>query len=150
LVHEFRAGYNRFNQNLLPLNPGTPLQASLTTLLPTFQDFAISGFDVLGSGQEFKRPVNVYNYIDNLSFTTGNHQLKAGVDVRRYLFNFQLAARNAFAFAGTRYDPTHPEPALKDFLLGLPFRTTAYSGSASGNSRKFELAWYVQDDWKLT
>src|SRR5205814_8559367 len=77
-VHEFRAGYNRFNQPLIPLNPGTPLQAPLMGLEKTFLGFNIAPFDSLGSGAQSKRAVNVYNYIDTISYAIGKHHLQAG------------------------------------------------------------------------
>jgi hypothetical protein len=145
LIHQFRAGYSRFKQPLIPLNPGTPLQTPLMGLVHSFLDYYIGPFDPLGSGTQFTRVSNVYNYIDNVSYLAGNHQIKAGVDVRRYLFNASTASPNYFVFAGARSGLP-----LEDFLLGLPYQTGSVTGSPTGNSRKFELAWYVQDDWKVT
>jgi len=147
LVNEFRAGYDRFNQPLIPLNPGTPGQVPFMSLEKAFLTFVISSFDPLGSGQEFRREVNVYNYLDSVSFSLGSHQVKTGVDARRYLSNFDAKAPNGFTFSGTRVGR---EPAIKDFLLGLPFSATSFTGSSTGNARKFEFASYIQDDWKVT
>ncbi len=35
-------------------------------------------------------------------------------------------------------------------FLGLPQQTTSNGGDPYGNTKKTELAWYVQDDWKVT
>jgi len=56
-----------FNQPQLPLNNGTPLQIPNMGFEKTFLDYVISPFDTIGSGSQFKRAVNVYNYIDNAS-----------------------------------------------------------------------------------
>ena len=89
--------------------------------------------------------MNVYNYIDNVSYTARSHQLKAGIDVRRYLFNAFAAASNFFMFDGSRSGS-----AFSDFLLGLPAVTRSVVGSPTGNPRKVEVALYIQDDWKVS
>jgi hypothetical protein len=144
-VNELRAGYNRFHQPLIPLNPGTPAQEPLMGFEKAFLPFSIAGFDPLGSGSIFDRTVNVYNYTDSASYFAGNHQFKAGVDVLRYLFNFYLAGPNSFSFTGARTGN-----AFADFLLGLPTATKSVTGSPGGNPRKTEVAFYAQDDWKVT
>jgi hypothetical protein len=145
IVHEFRAGFNRFRQPQIPLNPGTPLQQPLMGFLKTFLYFDFNTATPLGSNAEFKRAVNVYNYMDSLSYVKGNHQIKVGVDARRYLINAYNVGPNVFFFTGARTGN-----AMADFLLGLPFRTASYEGSPTGNTRKFEFAAYAQDDWKVT
>jgi hypothetical protein len=145
MVHEFRAGVNRFRQPQLPVNPGTPAQQPLMGFLKTFLQYSISSFDTLGSGAEFRRAVNVYNYMDNLSYVKGNHQYKFGVDIRRYLFNAYNVGPNVFVFTGARAGSS-----MADFLLGLPTQTVSFDGSPTGNTRKFEFAAYGQDDWKVS
>src|SRR5262249_9084577 len=149
LVNEFRASYNRFNQPLIPLNRATPQLEPLMGLEKAFPFFIIGSFDLVGSGQEFRREVNVYNYVDNASYTVGNHQLKVGVDARRYLSNFFVIGPNTFVFDGTRFSPAQPDPPIRDFLLGLTAGTQSLTGSPGGNARKFEFSAYVQDDWKV-
>ena len=113
VVNEFRAGYNRFKQPQFPVNKGTPGQQPLMGFEKAFLGYNIGGFDPLGSGPEFKRTVNVYNYIENVSFSAGNHQLKSGGDIRRYLFNSYTVGPNSFLFNGLRSG--NP---LADFLMG--------------------------------
>ena len=146
LNNEARAGYNRFRQPQIPVNPGTPSQVPLMGYVKTFLVFNLLGAaDTLGSNAEFQRAVNVYNYEDGLSYTKGNHQIKAGVDARRYLFNAYNAPPNTFIFTGARSG--HP---IADFLLGLPTQSIYFDGAPTGNTRKFEFAAYGQDDWKVT
>ncbi|HEX4999591.1 MAG TPA: carboxypeptidase regulatory-like domain-containing protein [Terriglobia bacterium] len=145
-VNEFRAGYNRVSQPVVPLNRGTPLQMPLMGFEEAFPSFSIKGlFDTLGSGGESRRAVNVYNYNDSLSFDLDNHRMKAGVDIVRYLFNAYAVQPNSFTFDGSRTGN-----ALADFLRGLPATSISSDGSPGGNISKTELAWYVQDDWKAT
>ena len=144
LVHEFRFGYNRFKQPQLPLRSLPAEQAPIAGVVKKFLNFSPAGFEAIGSGREFERVVNVYNYIDQMSWTRGNHQVKFGLDVRRYLFNAFSAQANQFAFGGITASP------LADMFLGLPALATVFGGDPAGNSRKTEAAAYVQDDWKVT
>ena len=84
-------------------------QESIAGFVKAFLRFAPSGYETIGSGREFSRVVNVYNYIDQLSWQTGNHLFKFGLDVRRYLFNGSSALPNEFSFG--------PDPGLRDGTL---------------------------------
>ena len=148
VIHEFRAGYSRFKQPQIPVQGLPADQASIAGFVKAFLRFAPSGYEEIGSSREFFRVVNVYNYIDQLSWQTGNHLFKFGIDVRRYLFNASSALTNQFRFGP---DPTlGTGHALADMFLGLPNQTTSNGGEPYGNTKKTELAWYVQDDWKVT
>jgi hypothetical protein len=52
LIHEFRFGYSRFNQPLIPLNPGTPLQAPLMGMVHTFLDYNLRSRQRVVSGRQ--------------------------------------------------------------------------------------------------
>jgi len=97
------------------------------------------------SAWQFKRGVNVYNYIDNIARSVGNHRFKFGGDIRRYLFNAYTINPNSFTFDGSRTGN-----AFSDFLLGLPAQTVSITGDPPGNPRKLEIAIYAQDDWKAS
>src|SRR5262245_53432295 len=154
-VNEARLGYNRFNQPQIPVNNGPAAIAPLQGFIKSFVPFRVQGYDEIGSGGEFKRVVNVYNYIDNMSYMYGNHQFKWGTDIRRYLFNAYTIGLNTLTFDGTRTGtPGNPNP-FADFLLGLPSQTVSVTsgpgfGFPGGNPRKFEMALYAQDDWKVS
>lgn len=154
-VNEFRAGYSRFRQPQIPTNPGTPLQRDLMGFEKAFLVFNVVSFDQFGSNAEFKRAVNVYNYIDNVTYMHGKHQVRFGADVRRYLFNAYNVSPNQFIFTGGRTAiPDTPVSqsgnAIADFLLGLPATSVSFDGDPGGNTRKLEFAAYIQDDWKMT
>ena len=124
-VNELRFGYNRFNQPQIPVNKGPGVLAPLQGFVKTFLPFTVSGFAPVGSAGEFKRIVNVYNYIDNMSYSVGNHQFKFGGDTRRYLFNAYTINPNSFTFDGSRTG--NP---FADFLRGLV--DPGSPGSATG------------------
>ncbi|HET9220743.1 MAG TPA: TonB-dependent receptor, partial [Terriglobia bacterium] len=151
MVNELRVGYNRFRQPQIPMNRGTPAQVPLMGYLKSFLFYNFFTAEPIGSNAEFERTVNVYNYMDSLAFTRGKHQLKVGVDARRYLVNAYNVGPNAFIFTGARTasSPTTQIP-MADFLLGLPTQSVYFDGEPTGNTRKFEFAGYFQDDWKVT
>ena len=140
--------YSRFKQPQIPVQGLPANQESIAGFVKAYLRFSPGGYEAIGSGCEFFRVVNVYNYIDQLSWQTGNHLFKFGVDVRRYLFNASSALPNEFAFASVPGLGTGH--ALADMFLGLPQQTTSNAGEPYGNTKKTELAWYVQDDWKVT
>jgi hypothetical protein len=156
LINELRGGYNRYRQNQIPTNPGTPGQVPLMGFAKTFLVFKIgASFDPWGSNAEFKRAVNVYNYVDNVTWVHGNHQFKLGADVRRYLFNGYNVNPNQLIFSGFRTaDPNTPSGStgsdIADYLLGLPTQVITFDGDPGGNTRKLEFAAYAQDDWKIS
>ena len=150
-VHEFRIGYNRFKQPQTPLRAMPANQAPLAGINRTFLDFRPSGLDRIGSNRVFSRVANVYNLIDQFSWFTGNHQLKFGVDLRRYYFSGLSAAANQFRFNGfDGFGRPQTGNGLADMFLGLPGLSISFGGDLHGNSHKTEFAGYIQDDWKVT
>lgn len=153
IVNEFRVGFSRFAQPQLPTNPGTPGQQPLMGFVKAFLAFSVSSFDPFGSGVEFKRAVNVYNYTDSITYVQGKHQFRFGADARRYLFNAYNVNPNQLVFSGARTAIAGNNLSgngMADFLLGLPFQVVTFNGDPGGNTRKFEFASYAEDDWKVT
>jgi len=154
MVHEFRAGFNRLRQEQIPLRDLPAEQAPIAGLVQRFLTFVPFTASTIGSGSQFSRVANVFNFIDQLTWITGNHQFKTGVDLRRYQFNGASSPTNAFAFVGayTGFGPPTPFPGygLADMLLGFPFQTISFNGDPEGHSRKTEFAAYFQDDWQVT
>jgi hypothetical protein len=113
----------------------------------TFLSFRFAtSLDPWGSNAEFKRAVNVYNYVDNVTWVRGNHQFKFGADARRYLFNAYSVQPNQLIFAGAR--TAVPGTPFGSGSVGTIF--WLHSGlDQPGNTRKFEFAAYRQDDWKV-
>lgn len=163
VVNEFRFGLNRFEQPLttdvgdlaarvgLEPKPLPPIMATLPRNRDAFDSFNLAGnVEPLGAGGGFWRLNNALNGINNLTWTTGNHTIKVGGDVRRLLFYNITGAPNTYNFDG-RYTG-HP---FADFLLGVPFRTQGQFGPPGQRAReygfegKWDWAFYFQDDWKV-
>ena len=148
-IVELRAGYSRLNQPFKPLELGPNELRAFETARTSFNPINISGLNEIGRGGGFNRAVNTYNYLGNVTQIRGNHTLKVGVDVRRYLFNAFTGGASSFTFRSvSRSGQTGF--AFADFLLGLPDSTNVRRGDFQGHPRKFETALYIQDDWKAT
>ena len=164
VVNEFRAGYTRLQTERLQFNSGEDLstQIGLGGIPFTSGNGGLPRFDVTGLssfGSATYQPTrefeNVFHFIDNLSFITGRHTLKFGVEWKPQV-NFSIlqppTPRGRFRFNGdaTR-DPNDRSDtglAFADFLLGT------LSGSSIGSfiNDTFQQPgyfFYVQDDFKV-
>ena len=148
-IVELRAGYSRLNQPFKPLELGPNELRAFETARESFNPMQIQGLDEIGRGGGFDRAVNTYNYLGSVTQIKGNHTVKYGLDVRRYLFNAFTGGASAFQFRSVSR-PGKTGFAFADFLLGLPDGTNIGRGNPQGHPRKFELAGYIQDDWKVT
>ena len=148
-VVDLRAGYSRLNQPYKPLELGPNEIQAFPTQRLAFIPINIQGLDQIGRGGGFDRAVNTYNYVFSLVHTRGNHAMKFGADFRRYLFNFYTGGPPSINFNSVNR-PGHTGFAFADFLLGLPDQTSIGLGDPAGHPRKFEMAYYFQNDWKLT
>lgn len=90
---------------------------------------------------------NTYQIIDNLSWYRGRHNLKFGVDVRRYQINDQSkpqALRGTFSFddqlSGFNY---------ANFLLGYPSSAQRSIARPNAYPRSTNWGFYFQDDFKI-
>lgn len=99
----------------------------------------------------------LFQYIDNLSITHGQHSLKFGGEARRAQVNSSAyrALRGSLTFNGTRNGiiaPTVPGnasiAALADFLLGLPAVASISSANPTRGFRTTAFSGYAQDEWR--
>ncbi|MBO0724476.1 MAG: TonB-dependent receptor, partial [Blastocatellia bacterium] len=170
LINESRVGYNRYVQTFNSLDANVPLPNGLVTNaqsggLPTI---AVTGFVSLGA------PTNVprgrvssgYQFVDNLTFTSGAHTYKAGVEYRRAIVNSfnDTSARGALNFNSPATNPPGPTGppltrpvasaainSLADFLAGVPAsNSTILRGSTRRDTFSNNYGAFLQDDWKIT
>jgi hypothetical protein len=90
---------------------------------------------------------NTYQVIDNLSWFTGRHTLKAGVDIRRLQVNNDtspLNVRGQYSF-----DDRLTGLAYANFLLGWPSSAARGIARPAAYPRSTYYGFYVQDDFKL-
>ena len=108
-----------------------------------------TGFATIGGPTNLPqgRHDNNYNYIENMTFITGQHSMKFGLDIRRFLLNsfFTSFGRGAFVFDGT-----FTGNAVADALLGMPRQADRNLGTPFHNAMTFASGYYFQDDWKIS
>jgi hypothetical protein len=159
LINEARVGYTRFgfyrlqqdrDSNVIQaLGIGGLTDAGNTPFNNGAPQITLTGFDTIGGPTNLPqgRHDNTYNYIENMTFITGQHSMKFGFDIRRFLFNsfFTSFGRGAFTFDGT-----FTGNAVADMLLGMPRQGDRNLGTPFHNSMTFASGYYFQDDWKIS
>ena len=124
----------------------------------------IGSFDPLGAGATQQRRVEGYwAIVDNASHTTGNHNIKFGIEIRRPYFSGAAYASstssvrgaasfgtgNVSAFAKGTPASTVASP-LEDFLDGVPSTGAFLFGDPTVVVRAINFGTFVQDDWRIT
>jgi len=172
-VNEARFGYNRLYQPTFPadhdvnvstyggLNTGVPF-SSLTGGLPRI---AISGFKspVGGTLGGFKWPKlqgpdTIFQFVDHVSYTQGNHAFKFGGEIHRDGVSGGAygAARGSIAFGGGSTPGLANSTPLEDFFAGVPSQAgptpagSVLSGDPARQLSNWAYAGFIQDDWRVT
>ena len=167
LVNEFRLGYNWIasqyhqpNANNYSLATslglgGIPNNGPGLGGLPLGYFDGSIGINQWGSVGTQDEAQNVYQILDNVTKTIGNHSLKAGVSFQairvfdryaaaptgQYFFNGQFTSKVGSSIttgAGTA-----------DFLAGQMHEADIWTSPPINDAQWYDSA-YVQDDWKLT
>jgi hypothetical protein len=135
-------GMNRFNSNYYPDIPMITVTGAFSV-----------GYDV--NGDQGVKPTT-WHYGDTISWVRAKHNLRGGIEGRRYDDNYY--SRNDDRGALTL-------PTMADFLLGLAGTPIAQGGNGTGFSnintarvasgipdgadRITDVGLFVQDDWKI-
>jgi len=169
-INEFRFGLN-YQENPIPNgNPIDPASIGLPngapqneygTGLPVIR---VSGFGGTGGqpltdnlGASFTNR-QLFQFIDNVTYITGNHTFKFGVEARRTKIdsNAFRPLRGSLNFNGSRNGVINPAlagnasvAALADFLLGLPAQATISSADPNRVFRTNTFDGFVQDEWRV-
>ena len=90
---------------------------------------------------------NDYQGYYSLAWTRGKHNLKFGADIDRQQINVLLgiATNGFFVFA-----PFPASDAFASFLLGQPVQFFQGGGDFNRGLRKWIVAGYAQDEWRVT
>ncbi len=163
LLNELRFGFNRIRTNRfnddaalgnlvqklgLPQGGAQGLAGPehFNTGLPAL---VISGYQTIGGPTNLPQGRRVTNFhlVDGVTYIRGKHTVKAGGDIKRYLFNsfFTSFGRGEFNFNGEFSD----EP-FADFLLGTLRTTSRQPGEPFNNIYNHSFGLYVQDDWVVS
>ncbi|MCS7026632.1 MAG: carboxypeptidase regulatory-like domain-containing protein [Bryobacteraceae bacterium] len=95
-------------------------------------------------------PVNDghFQVSDNLTWTRGRHTVKGGFELVYWYVNRYMPV-DAASFGNFNFSSRFSNHAYADFLLGLPTSVTRVDPYPAQYSRWNNLAWYVQDDFKV-
>ena len=128
LINESRITYSRRNINF-------PENLPTTFTIRDTPAFSIGN----GNFPQF-RIDNAYELTDNLSYISGRHTWKFGVNALRYDLNsfFAPDLRGTVSYA-----------SLPDFLFDRNARISQFSGNGLVPARTYETGVFAQDDWRV-
>ena len=114
-----------------------------------FPLLGVSGY--IGMGDDFAASnldnSRTYQFVDNVSFLKGKHALKVGGDIRKLLDD---ATTNNTPFGSLSFDGSLSGDPAADYVLGLPRTVLTPEGVPMTAARQWRIAFYGQDDWKVT
>lgn len=182
LVNEFRFGYMRYHVFDVPNGygtdpataagiPGMNLDKTYTSGLPYFriEDTSTTAYymrlgydlDTNGCNCPLTQTESQYQFVDNISKISGNHNFKFGADIR-YAINLRVPSDNHRAgevyfnnsntgfIASAGVSPTDGL-GIASFLLGDPYQFQRYvSSTTNAMEHQKRLFWYGQDEWRAT
>jgi hypothetical protein len=150
LLNEFRVAYNRsrwsdedvLDPTVPAVDPSLFFHQGRNGVLGTLN---IRG-GPSGFGSTSRRPQfhtqNLFQYMDNVVWTTGNHALKIGVSASRFQYNQSSVSRS-----NGRFD----FGSLADFMVArVNESSTRVTAPWTAGLRQWLIGLYIQDDFKLT
>jgi outer membrane receptor protein involved in Fe transport len=160
ILNQFKAGFNRQHQLLIgeeiATNYGQKVGISgINNGFPVVDSWT---FTPLAQNQDEIQPIsNTFLVADSLSWTRGKHNLKFGFDFRKLQHQGIYPSRPAHFNFGTGLTAfpsgdlrTNTGAAYASFLLGGVDSSSMYINDVVQGARWTYLAFYVQDDFKLT
>ena len=158
LLNEFHASYGRTVNRTKGQNTGTPIAADLGVPF-ALRDSANAGFiegvglgntvlSGISEGQPWFLTVNSFQWYDGVTWNHGKHNIKAGADIKRVRADAFLGTHdnNSYTFSGQ-----FSGDGYADFLMGNPSSSLlVLAPNQTGRFRRWQMAYYVLDDWKVT
>jgi hypothetical protein len=165
LVNEFRFGYNWgvFNFNT-PNGDNASIASQYgfgnVPCVPGLCGFPLVsiggqvGLSQLGSTGTSLESQNVYQILDNLTYTKGKHSMKYGVAFQnvRFYYTYAPTPRGQYNYTGHyTLDPKNQAPSsgLADFLTGNMASANIANGPPVHDQQWYDSA-YIQDDWRIS
>lgn len=157
LLNEFRAGYNRYTFTNAPVLSGIPISAQLG-IVNANRNPQLGGGALIGGYQNqleytgdygtYAVPENMYELLDSVTLTHGNHTFKfGGSAIRRDVSYFRPIAGKGYFQIGNG-DFTGYE--VSELLVGFVNNYSIGAQSGFFGTRNYELGFYGQDDWKVS
>ena len=183
-INEFRFGYMRYHVTDVPNGYGTTpsKDAGIPNLNTDAITSGLSAFDIAQQPYGGSNPVaeyelgyslhinqcncplteleRQYQFVDNLSHTSGKHNFKFGADIR-YALNLRVPSDNhragELSFYTNNTALVNSDGSISDglglasFMLGDVTGFKRYvSSSLDAQERQKRLFWYAQDEWRPT
>jgi Carboxypeptidase regulatory-like domain len=100
---------------------------------------SVSGFDKLAQGTSTIKAPTTYTLKDDFTWVRGLHTLKAGVEIKRVIYNYSQASENALIYS-----------SLPHFAANTLDQVNLIGGVPVHSLLKTEYFGYIQDTWKAT
>ena len=131
MMNEAKFGLNQFASDMQYLDPNSPVAVPRTT---------ITGVTVTpGVPQGESQRSTSLEFIDNFTWYKGSHNLKAGINIRRVMHNYNNVSNETLTFA-----------SLADFAANRPSQASYNPAIPLTKIRNWNEAYYIQDDYKAT
>lgn len=162
LLNEFRAGYNAQHTSETQSYSTTDLlnQVGLTvpqpnTVYSEAPQVEINGFMSTGAGNPGVQRGQIFQALDNVTWTHAEHSLKFGVDFKRLSDRDDNVFGNYrsgwYVFDGSSSVGTTIGDPYTAFLLGYPdYTEVSTTNNPTMNGVGDSWAFFAQDDWKIT
>ena len=156
LVNESRVAFSRVAASVTQEASVLNSDVGLPAISPRARDAGLSFITVTGFsplGDEGNNPqnsvTNVYQFLNNASYVTGDHLIKFGVDVR---FSQQNAFRDVESRGRLQFSPFGQITgnALGDLLLGFPFLTSVARVDNPQQIRTESYNFFINDSYRIT
>ena len=141
-----------------PSSLGLPATIDSVVDRQMFPAISVSGMTGLGGNDHRFNAFMSYPFVNTLTKTAGNHNLKIGGEIRLIRVNV-WEARNAGTFGFNAGMTQGPNPNTASSSAGLGFASFLLGTGSNGNTliqgwknvaaQSFYYAGYVQDDWRV-
>ena len=145
-LNEFRFSFNRFNYTQAPANVLPGLSIALGPVERPVGPVNVGGLPPLGHALTIPlgQQANIFQTLNQMTYTVGRHTLKFGADIRRFQVNgpFDLGQNGSYTFF-----------SLSDFLagnVGFFLGTSPTSPDSDRGYRQTNFSGFLTDEYRMS
>ncbi|AXC11236.1 Oar protein [Acidisarcina polymorpha] len=162
LLNEFRFGFTNVTTSVgFPIQGAAALsqldltgvnisQHPTTHAFPTFNFSAGTGFTPIGRDKTGVTQSKTLQLTDSLTFTSGRHTFKGGIDARRVRYSDIETFLPSDDFGQFTFEPTFTGNAFGDFLEGAPTNLFFAVSSPDVAGTAWQYSAFGQDEFQVT